>query len=44
MNHWRQTKLYPCMRCGQNFLHDKMYLHVVFHCPARQALTQGDRK
>ena len=35
MNMWLQTKLYRCVRCGGKYLHDRMYLHALFHCPKR---------
>ena len=35
MNHWLQTKLYACSTCKALLLHDKMYLHALFTCPAR---------
>jgi DNA-directed RNA polymerase subunit RPC12/RpoP len=36
MNHWLQTKIYRCMRCGESYLHDKAYAHSVFLCLRRE--------
>lgn len=35
MNRWLQSKLYQC-RCGEWFLHDRMFMHAVYYCPKRQ--------
>lgn len=33
----RQTKLYQCVRCWQNYLHDDAHHHAVFFCQERNA-------
>lgn len=36
MKPWRQTKTYPCVRCGVEWvLHDAMHKHVLFYCRER---------
>ena len=35
MNPWLQRRLFACPGCGSMLLHDKMYRHACFECPAR---------
>ena len=34
-NPWRQSKLFICVGCGAELLHDRMHGHWAFRCPDR---------
>lgn len=41
MNHWQQTRMYHCPRCGTSYKHDGGHAHACHLCPQRPARTDA---